>query len=73
MAIDKQRLGKHIPEVTLSTIEGYPLLHNGPITRILKKVFSMGSVPRNYKKVQNGVKHGVKRCNRMRIKGVQRR
>jgi hypothetical protein len=31
MLIARQRLGKHIPEVTLSTIEGHPLLGNGPI------------------------------------------
>jgi hypothetical protein len=31
MPIAKQRLGEHIPEVTLSKIEGYPLLDNGPI------------------------------------------
>jgi hypothetical protein len=27
----RQRLGKHIPEVTLSTIEREPFLGNGPI------------------------------------------
>jgi hypothetical protein len=31
MTIARQQLGKHIPEVTLSTIEGYALLGNGPI------------------------------------------
>jgi hypothetical protein len=31
MSIARQRLSKHIPEVTLSTVEGYPLLGNGPI------------------------------------------
>jgi hypothetical protein len=31
MPIARQRLGKHIPEVTLSTIEGHPSLGNGPI------------------------------------------
>jgi hypothetical protein len=31
MSIAKQRLGKHIPEVTLSTIEEHPLLGKGPI------------------------------------------
>jgi hypothetical protein len=30
MPIDKQRLSKHIPEVTVSTTE-HPLLGNGPI------------------------------------------
>jgi hypothetical protein len=33
MNIARQRLGKHIPEVTLSIIEGHPLLGNGPINR----------------------------------------
>jgi hypothetical protein len=28
MTIDRQRLGKHIPEVTLSIVEGHPLLGN---------------------------------------------
>jgi hypothetical protein len=31
MTIARQRLGKHIPEVTLSTIEAYPLLDNEPM------------------------------------------
>jgi hypothetical protein len=31
MTIVRQRLGKHFPQVTLSTIEGQPLLGNGPI------------------------------------------
>jgi hypothetical protein len=31
MTIAGQRLGKHSPGVTLSTIEGHPLLGNGPI------------------------------------------
>jgi hypothetical protein len=31
MAIARQRLGKHIPEITLSTIGGYPLLGNETI------------------------------------------
>jgi hypothetical protein len=31
MTSDRQRLGKNIPEVTLSTIEGHPLLGNEPI------------------------------------------
>jgi hypothetical protein len=31
MPIARQRFGKHIPEITLSTIEGYILLGNGPI------------------------------------------
>jgi hypothetical protein len=30
MSISRQRLGKHIPEVTLSTI-GHSLLRSGPI------------------------------------------
>jgi hypothetical protein len=57
MPIARQRLGKHIPEVTLSTIEGYPLLGNGQINTHScqeKTVFSMESVPRNYKRVQSG-------------------
>jgi hypothetical protein len=29
MPIARQRLGKHVPEVMLSTIEEYPLLGNG--------------------------------------------
>jgi hypothetical protein len=28
MPVSRQRLGKHIPEVTLSTIEGHPSLGN---------------------------------------------
>jgi hypothetical protein len=31
MPLARQRLGKHIPEVTLSTTEGHPLLGKGPI------------------------------------------
>jgi hypothetical protein len=31
MTITRKRLGKNIPEFTLSTIEGYPLLCIGPI------------------------------------------
>jgi hypothetical protein len=31
MPFGRQRLGKHIPKITLSTIEGHPLLGNGPI------------------------------------------
>jgi hypothetical protein len=31
MPIAKQRLGKHIPEINLSMIEGRPLLDNRPI------------------------------------------
>jgi hypothetical protein len=31
MPIARQRLGKHIPEVILSTIDGYLLLGKGPI------------------------------------------
>jgi hypothetical protein len=31
MPIARQRFGKHIPEVTLSTIEGHPLLGNEPL------------------------------------------
>jgi hypothetical protein len=31
MTIAGERLSKRIPEITLSTIEGYPLLRNGPI------------------------------------------
>jgi hypothetical protein len=31
MTIARQRLGKNVPEVTLSTIEGHPLLGNEPI------------------------------------------
>jgi hypothetical protein len=50
MHIDRQRLGKHIPEVTLPTI-GHPLLGNGSInthSRHQKTVFSVGSMPRSY-------------------------
>jgi hypothetical protein len=32
MSIARQRLGKHIPEVTFSTIEGNQLLGNGSIS-----------------------------------------
>jgi hypothetical protein len=31
MPIARQRLGKHIPEITFSTIQGHPLRGNGPI------------------------------------------
>jgi hypothetical protein len=31
MTIARQRLGKHVPEITLSTIEGYPLLGSGSL------------------------------------------
>jgi hypothetical protein len=56
MPIARQRLGKHIPEVALSTI-GHILLDNGLInTNSLqqKTVFSVRSVPRNYKRAQSG-------------------
>jgi hypothetical protein len=33
--ITRQRLGKNIPEVKFSTIEGHPLLGNGPIYKRL--------------------------------------
>jgi hypothetical protein len=55
MTIPNQRLGKHIPGVTLSTI-GHPLLGNGPINTpsrtTVEKFFSVWSVPRNYKTVE---------------------
>jgi hypothetical protein len=44
------------PNHTLSTIEGHPLLGNGPINTNSwqqKTVFSVGSVPRSYKRVQS--------------------
>jgi hypothetical protein len=44
MTIARQRLGKHIPGVTLSTIGGQ-LLGNGPInmhSRTIEKYFSWG-------------------------------
>jgi hypothetical protein len=31
MTIARQRLGKYVPEVTLSTVEGRPLLGNGSL------------------------------------------
>jgi hypothetical protein len=52
-----QRLGKHIPGVTLSTLEEFPLLSNGPINTHSwqqKTVFSVRSLPRNYKRAQSG-------------------
>jgi hypothetical protein len=55
--IDRQRLGKHILEVMLSTIEGDPSLGNR-LTNTnswqQKMVFSVGSLPGNYKRVQSG-------------------
>jgi hypothetical protein len=51
-----QRLGKHITEFTLSTIEWHPLLDNGEInfhSQQQKKVFSVVSVPKNYKRAQS--------------------
>jgi hypothetical protein len=45
MPIARQRLGKHIPEVTVSTIEGHPLLGNWLIKTDSwqqKTVFSWG-------------------------------
>jgi hypothetical protein len=56
MPIARQRLAKHIPEITLSTIEGHALLGNGPInthSRQQKMVFSVDSVPRIYKRAQS--------------------
>jgi hypothetical protein len=56
MPIVRQRLDKHIPEVTLSTIVGHPLLGNGPInmhSRQRKTVFSVGPVITNYKRAQS--------------------
>jgi hypothetical protein len=37
MTIARQRLGKNIPEVKLSTVEGYPLLGNEPINKLLQQ------------------------------------
>jgi hypothetical protein len=56
MTITRQRLGKHIPEVMLSTIEGHPLLGNGPINTHSGQqntTYSVVSVPRNYKRAQS--------------------
>jgi hypothetical protein len=53
----RQRLGKHIPEVTLSTI-GHPLLDNGLINTHswqYKAAFSVWPVPWNFKRAQSGV------------------
>jgi hypothetical protein len=53
MPIARQQLCKHILEVTFSTVEGNRLLGNGPINTHSwqkKAVFSVGSVPRNYKR-----------------------
>jgi hypothetical protein len=54
--IARHWLGKHIPEVKIATIEGQALLGNGPINMHSRQqnVFSMGSVPRNYKRTQSG-------------------
>jgi hypothetical protein len=52
-----QRLGKHIPEVLLSTIEGCPLLSNEPMSTHSwqqKTVSSVESVRRNYKRALLG-------------------
>jgi hypothetical protein len=55
MPVVRQWLGKHIPEVTLSIIEGNPLLGNGPINTHSRQqtVFSMESVQRNCKRAQS--------------------
>jgi hypothetical protein len=55
MPIARQRLHS-IPEVTISTIEGQPLLGNGSINTHSwqqKTVFSVGSMARNYKIAQS--------------------
>jgi hypothetical protein len=65
--IVRQRLGKPIPEVTLSTI-GHLLLGNGSINthyRQEKTVFSVESVRRNYKTAQSGVQRSTKEYNRV--------
>jgi hypothetical protein len=57
-----------LPKHTLSTIEGYPLLGNGPINSHSwqqKTVFTVGSVRRSYKRRQSVVLQ-------IRIEGVQR-
>jgi hypothetical protein len=57
MPIDRQRLGKHIPEKKLSTIEEHPLLGNGPVDALSgqqKIIFSMESVQSSYKKCSAG-------------------
>jgi hypothetical protein len=57
MAIARQRLGNHIPEITISKIVGHPVLGNGPINMHSwqrKTVHSVGSLPRNYKRAQSG-------------------
>jgi hypothetical protein len=63
MSIARQRLGKHIPEFTLSKIEEYPLLGNGPINTFLT--------------TEDGVFHGVRAEELQegtvrRIEGAQR-
>jgi hypothetical protein len=79
MTIARQRLGKHIPNVTLPTIEGHSLLGNEPINTHSwkqKMVFSAGSVPRNYKRSQKRVQEeskeykGVQRRTRIRMKRI---
>jgi hypothetical protein len=81
MPIARQRLGKHIPDVTLSTIEVHPLPGNRPINMHSwqqKTVFSVGSMPKNYKRAEseefkeyervqgsNGVQRSTREYNRV--------
>jgi hypothetical protein len=57
ISMDRQRVGKHIPATQVhATIEGHPLLDNGQINTHFRKektVFSVGYVPRNYKRTQS--------------------
>jgi hypothetical protein len=58
VSIAGQRLGNTFPKHTLSTIEGHPLLGNGPINTYSshhKAMSSVGFVPRRYKRAQSVV------------------
>jgi hypothetical protein len=57
MTIATQRFGKHVPEVTLSTVEGRLLLDNGLLTHVFGATDKHVSVTKD------------RRCNRRTVRG----
>jgi hypothetical protein len=63
--IARQRVGKDFPAIQAHvTIEGHPLLDNGPVNT----VYSMGSMPRSYKGTEktrrSSKREGVEKSSR---------
>jgi hypothetical protein len=54
MTTARQRFGKHVPELTLSTVEGRPLLHNGSLTHVFAATDKHVSVITNRRTVRSG-------------------